>query len=280
MGSHDPLFKRLLQRFFADFLRLVAPDVAERLDLSAPVFLDKELNLPEGNRIVDLLARVPLLIEPGKALLVHIEVEARSRQGMEERLRDYHRWIQNRHSGQILSIVVYLRGGKGGIREEIAKEDLAGPGLPGFRYLAFGLEKCQAVEYLSRSEPLAWALAALMKPGSLSRARLKLDCLLKIFGSSLQDEERGVLVNCIETYLQLSPREAEELTLSAFPRIGGPRSCRPLCSHGRTGFSWRARSRACVSSCWISFKIGSDRFQTKSANESRRSALRTGYHAW
>lgn len=60
MGSHDPLFKRLLQRFFADFLRIVAPDVAARLDLSAPVFLDKELNLPVGDRIVDLLARVPV----------------------------------------------------------------------------------------------------------------------------------------------------------------------------------------------------------------------------
>ena len=67
MAPHDPLFKRLLQRFFADFLRIVAPDVAERLDLSSPMFLDKELNLPEGNRIVDLLVRVPVRTDRGKA---------------------------------------------------------------------------------------------------------------------------------------------------------------------------------------------------------------------
>ncbi len=217
MGSHDPLFKRLLQRFFADFLRIVAPDVAERLDLSAPLFLDKELNLPVGDRIVDLLARAPLRTEPGKALLIHVEIEARARPGMEERLREYHRWIQSRHSGQILSIVVYLRGGRGGVREEVAKDDLAGPGLPGFRYLAFGLERCRVADYLSRREPLAWALAALMKPGALSRARLKLDCLLRISESSLHDEDRGVLVNCIETYLQLSPREAEEFAALGVP---------------------------------------------------------------
>ncbi|HSS52414.1 MAG TPA: flagellar assembly protein H, partial [Thermoanaerobaculia bacterium] len=69
MAPHDPLFKRLLQKFFVDFLRLVAPDVAVRLDLSAPVFLDKELLLPgdPGSRVVDLLVRIPLLVDRGRA---------------------------------------------------------------------------------------------------------------------------------------------------------------------------------------------------------------------
>jgi hypothetical protein len=212
MAPHDPLFKRLLQRFFADFLRLVAPDVAERLDLSAPVFLDKEFSLPEipGSRVVDLLARIPLLGDRGRSLLVHVEIESRARKGMGERLRDYHRWIQSRHGGQALSIVVYIRGGRGGVREEIAKDDLAGPGLLGFRYLAFGLERCPAVDYLSRPEPLAWALAALMNPAPHGRARLKFDCLLRVSEASLDDEGRLELANCIETYVQLSPVEAEE----------------------------------------------------------------------
>jgi hypothetical protein len=212
MAPHDPLFKRLLQRFFVDFLRLVAPDVAVRLDLSAPVFLDKELLLPgdPGSRVVDLLARIPLLVDGGRALLVHVEIEARARRGMGERLREYHRWIQSRHAGQILSIVVYLRGGRGGVREEIAREDLAGPGLPGFRYLSFGLERCLAADYLSRPEPLAWALAALMKPGRHRRARQKFDCLLKVAEAPLDDEDRRELAKCIESYVQLSPEEAEE----------------------------------------------------------------------
>jgi hypothetical protein len=60
MAPHDPLFKRLLRTFFADFLRIVAPDLAERLDLGATVFLDKEFpspGPPEKSRIVDLLVR-------------------------------------------------------------------------------------------------------------------------------------------------------------------------------------------------------------------------------
>lgn len=213
MAPHDPLFKRLLQRFFVDFLRLVAPDVAARLDLAAPVFLDKELLLAgdPGSRVVDLLVRIPLLGDKERTLLVHVEIEARARRGMGERLREYHRWIQSRHPGQILSIVIYLRGGSGGVREEVAREDLAGPGLPGFHYLSFDLERCLATDYLSRPEPLAWALAALMNPAPRSRARLKFDCLLRINGASLDDEGRQQLANCVESYVQLSPEEVEEL---------------------------------------------------------------------
>jgi len=214
MAPHDPLFKRLLRVFFADFLRLVAPTVAERLDLSAPVFLDKEFpssGPPEKSRIVDLLARVPLRADRSKALLVHVEIEAQARKSMGKRLRDYHRLIQTLHHEQILSIALYLRGGKQGVREEVLEEDLVGPGLSAFRFLAFGLEKCLAREYLARPEPLAWALASIMDPKPWSRTRLKLGCLQRIQEAPLKETERIELVKCIETYLQLTPSEAEDL---------------------------------------------------------------------
>src|SRR3954452_22618113 len=145
MAPHDPLFKSLLRTFFAGFLRLVAPDLAACLDLSSPVFLDKEFPAfgpPAGSRVVDLLARVPLKDASGKAILVHIEVEARARLGIGDRIRSYHRWIQTRHESQILSIVMFIKGGKGGAHEESLDGDLAGPGLPSFRYLSFGLSRC------------------------------------------------------------------------------------------------------------------------------------------
>jgi hypothetical protein len=144
MAPHDPLFKRLLRLFFADFLRLVAPNLGERLDLSTPVFLDKEFpspGPPEKGRIVDLLARVPLLADRSKALLVHVEIEAQARKSMGRRLRDYHRLIQTLHAEQILSIALYLRGGKRGVCEEVLEGDLVGPGISAFRFLAFGLQK-------------------------------------------------------------------------------------------------------------------------------------------
>ena len=50
--KHDRLSKKLLETFFADFLRLIAPDAARRLRLGEPSFLDKELctDWPSGAR--------------------------------------------------------------------------------------------------------------------------------------------------------------------------------------------------------------------------------------
>jgi len=216
MAPHDPLFKSLLRTFFAGFLRLIAPEMAERLDLSAPVFLDKELTAfdpPARSRLVDLLVRIPLKGSPGRTLLIHTEVESRARKGMGERIRSYQRWIQTHHEGQILSIVLFLHGGKAGVCEETIDGELAGPGLPAFRYLSFGLSRCRAAEYLEKPEPLAWALAALMDRWPWSRAELKKRCLDRIAGAALGDPQRRELVNCVETYLQLMSSEARELPL-------------------------------------------------------------------
>jgi hypothetical protein len=59
--------------------------------------------------------------------------------------------------------------------------------------------------------PLAWALAALMKPGSMSRAEHKMACLRRIAGARLDELQRLLLANCVETYLELDGRDAEEL---------------------------------------------------------------------
>lgn len=223
MAPHDPIFKSLLRTFFAGFLRLVVPEMAERLDLSAPVFLDKELTAfdpPARSRLVDLLVRVPLKEATGKSLLIHAEVENRASRGIGERIRNYQRWIQTRHDGQILSIALFLHGGRAGVCEETIDGDLAGPGLPAFRYLSFALSRCRAAEYLEKPEPLAWALAALMDRRPWSRAEAKMRCLARIAEAPLVEAERRELVNCVETYLELTSSEAGELSL---PGNGEPR---------------------------------------------------------
>ncbi|HXU45352.1 MAG TPA: DUF4351 domain-containing protein, partial [Thermoanaerobaculia bacterium] len=65
---------------------------------------------------------------------------------------------------------------------------------------------------LERPEPLAWALAALARPGALGRARLKLELLRKIAEAPVGEAERFLLTNCVETYLQLSGRDVEEFS--------------------------------------------------------------------
>ncbi|HEX3554306.1 MAG TPA: Rpn family recombination-promoting nuclease/putative transposase [Thermoanaerobaculia bacterium] len=167
--QHDKIFKQLLRVFLEDFLRLVAPQVLERLDLSAPELLDKELFAggPHGRRReLDLLVRVRTTA--GSPCLVHVEIEARASPGMKERLWRYKNQIQARYDTPVLTIVLNLKRGRPGICLEIWESRL-GPDFPGSCYVSFGIAGCRAAEYLDRPEPLAWAFAALMDPGPWSR---------------------------------------------------------------------------------------------------------------
>jgi hypothetical protein len=212
MPRHDSIFKALLRSFFADLLWLVVPNLARSLDLAHPVFLDKEFFTAGGRRReLDLLARVSLLGDGGHAFLIHVEVEARATAGMGRRLWRYHNKVQDFHDCQVLPIVLYLERGKAGVQVQGLTDDLLGPHLgENFRYVAFGLAGCEAADYLARPEPLAWALAALMRRGPLSRPALKLACLRRIAAADLDDARRILLVDCVETYLGLNSDEAEE----------------------------------------------------------------------
>ena len=211
---HDRIFKGLFRAFLPDLLRLVAPQIADKLDHSRAVFLDKEFFTDWRNgarRELDLLAKLPLRKRRREHLLVHVEIEARATDGMGKRLRDYRGQIQARHNCRTLSIVVYVRRGKPGIHRETLEDDVLGAELEAFRYFSFSLAGCNAEEFLARPEPLAWALAALMDPGARSRAEHKLACLRRIASAELNDVQRLLLVDCVESYIQLTFEEAREL---------------------------------------------------------------------
>ena len=213
MPPHDHLFKALFRAFFRDLLFLVEAQLAAWLAPDAAVeFRDKELvpEPPAGEgRIVDLLAAVP---GPTRdlAVLVHVEIERSALQNIGRRLWDYSIRLRGRYPEPLLSIVVFLRGGPPGPNWAVHVEEAGGDEVARFRYLSFGLSKFPAETLLARPEPLAWALAALAKKGALGRPRVKFEALRKIDRASLSDREKLLLVNCVETYLPLKGREAEE----------------------------------------------------------------------
>jgi len=60
-------------------------------------------------------------------------------------------------------------------------------------YTAFGLSDARADYYLERPEPLAWALAAAMKPVRFSREELTAAALRRIGRAELPPESRNLL---------------------------------------------------------------------------------------
>ena len=216
MTSHDQLWKDLFRSFFLDFLFLVVPDLAVRfsvgLGAGGITFLDKEVfhDLPKGERHeVDLLAEIP---DPatGRKLWLHVEIERRFRSEFGRRLARYSYHLYLRHLGPVVSVAIFLRGGPPGARWVEHVEWAFEQEIHRFTYVSFGLSKRPAQTLLDRTEPLAWAFAALTRPGKMGRARLKLELLRKIAKAEVTEVERFLLANCVETYLQLAGRDAEE----------------------------------------------------------------------
>jgi len=213
LTSHDQLSKSLIKLFFADFLRLVAPALASRLEAGEAIFLDKEIftDWPVGDRReMDLLAKVQVNQEE-LPLLIHVEIETEFRSGMDRRLWLYYMQLRLRHGLLVLPILVNLQGGRSGLRREALREGVEGTATAVFRYRVLGLSGCLAEEWLSKPEPIAWAFAALMRPGDWSSAELKLECLRRIATSEVSGLRKQILVDWVETYVQLSGQNAIEL---------------------------------------------------------------------
>jgi predicted transposase YdaD len=211
---HDQVFKGLIGAFLPDFVTLVAPETAAQLDFTHWKLLDKEAftDWPQGRRReLDLLAEVALAEDSGQTILIHVEIEARARPETGRRLAGYDMQIQLRHGRPVVPFLLNLRRGRPGIHLETVVDDRFGPEIGRFCYYSLGLEGCSAEEFLARDQPLAWALAALMRSTSMSRAEHKMACLRRIAAARLDDLGRFLLVNCVETYLKLEGRDAEEM---------------------------------------------------------------------
>jgi hypothetical protein len=206
MPLHDTLWKRLLQILFASVLRFLAPSLAG----GTFSFLDKEL-FPEGirgeGREVDVLGRV--CPPAGGTVLVHLEVEARFREESVRRLRQYYHLLEARHGEPVFSVLIALRGGPRGLVQVTREDQVAGQRRL-FELTVIGLGGCDAEELLASPEPIAWAFAALARCPSRERPARKLACMDRIQAAKLPTDEDRVLVNAVETYIQLNAEQEAE----------------------------------------------------------------------
>ena len=210
---HDQLFKELLESFLGDLLQIVCPTLTEVLNLETIDFLRKEFftDTTTGQRqALDLLAQISQRHTDDPDVIVHVEIENRARRSMAERMYRYHMQIDLRHSLDAVSIVLNLKGGQPGVREKTFRRSIAGKDLVVFNYFDFSLSPTLARQYLNSPYPLALALAALMKEPEWPRSRLKLQLMLGIARADVNEAQRFLLFNCVETYLQLNDEETLE----------------------------------------------------------------------
>jgi hypothetical protein len=222
--DHDQRFKMLLKRFLGDFFRLFFPEWATRFDFDTVEWLDTEVfpDPPDGSRrILDLVALLKTVDAAtagagGASVerwlsLVHIEVESSdSVQTFRKRMHWYYANLRQRHDEPILPVAVFLNVGLDGIGYDAYVETHGSLEVLRYQYLYVGLPKLQAVEYVQRAEPLAAALAALMKPPAGQRPQLKAQAWQRIAAAELTEFDRFLLSDCVDAYLGLDAAEESQ----------------------------------------------------------------------
>ena len=98
-----------------------------------------------------------------RLILVHVEVEGRFRSAHDQKILRYYMHLRLKYSRPVISICVNLKGSPVGVKVRQVVEKVGAMEVCRFSYLAFGLSRCLAEEYIDRPQALAPALAALMR---------------------------------------------------------------------------------------------------------------------
>ncbi|MCP4662863.1 MAG: hypothetical protein GY856_46320 [bacterium] len=212
--SKDKLFKTALRYFLDNLVELIDPELAATLDLANPDFLPPEVFKDfqkYGHAIPDVAARVRTREGKPRLLTLHVEVEGEFSAAMDERMKYYSMHLELEFRQPVIAIAVFLQGGPKGVKFRKVRTKVGKWEFSSFGYLAFGLSRSLAEEYVDRPQPLAPALAARMRSRLWDKAEKKLRCLLAVHRAELPLKREYVLARIVETQIDLKPEEEERL---------------------------------------------------------------------
>lgn len=110
--DHDSPWKEALEDWFAEFVHLLFPEIADEIDWRAePVFLDKELqqitaDADSGRRHADKLAKVRAGDGSDTWVLIHVEVQGEPERDFALRMYTYQYRIRDRYGVDVVSLAV------------------------------------------------------------------------------------------------------------------------------------------------------------------------------
>lgn len=196
----------LISHFLPDFLRLVEPDSAAQMLLETCT-IHPAAGADETNIIC---AEVKSSRGEGVTVIVAIELEALPPHQMAQKLADFLIQSELTYGLPVLLSVIYLSGGRPGIHLESARISPVGE-IECVRafFNVWGLAESRADYYLSRPEPLAWAMAPYMRSISLSQQELIEAARARIHEAQLSDDLRAALLRFLSP--DLAPESNEEV---------------------------------------------------------------------
>ncbi len=169
-------------------------------------------------RITDAVAEVQTVSGEAEIIVVHIDVEARAKKNLPQRMFEYYGLLRLLHAKPVLPITMVLLPNASNDEKVEAvgwqtyTEKLWGRTLVRFHYGQVGIRDLASDDYLALNDPVAATLAALMKHEREEQAKVKLQSLQTVISSKLTEGDKLFLVNLIETYLpmgEIYPAEEE-----------------------------------------------------------------------
>ena len=208
--EYDQLFKDFLKTFFKEFIALFFPEVYERLNWSEIEFLEKEkfTDMPKGEqRTTDLVVKVATKDREPEIILVHVEIENPWRSTFPYRMYEYYALLRLRLRLPVFPIAILPERKVKGFEPETYHEELFGYELLHFSYFHIGLPGISVDDYWDDDNPVSWGLSALMDKGERDRILFLAECYQRIRDSNLNEAEKALLINFIETCYQLTSEE-------------------------------------------------------------------------
>lgn len=184
----------LIRSFLADYLRIVESDSAGRLRLDEIALRRRPV---DGACIVaETSGR-----RSGEKVTILVRIEPEALPSPEASLRVCRsiRSLRLPYGEPLLVSLVYLQGGRPGPRlDSCLLAEAGGIEIASFYFTSFGLTETRAEPYLERPEPLAWALAARMRPTQRTPDEHRRACLERIAAAALDEKRRRLLQKSVK----------------------------------------------------------------------------------
>lgn len=160
---------------------------------------------------MDLVAEVPTRDGSPPLVIVHTEVERDFGVAMDRRLFRYFAHLKIKYDRPVIPIVLFLRGGPAGVGARTYRDAFGDFVVNEFTYCAIGLSRAALDDFVATS-PLGPALAACTRGDDLPRYERKYRCMEAILDAEVDDAQRLLLLNAVETYLELDKKQHLQYT--------------------------------------------------------------------
>lgn len=208
--DHDALFKRLLNTYLFDFIRLFIPGLMQHIDASSLTFLDKELFVDimgKDRRESDIVAKVRFR-DSEVYFIILVEPMSYSQTNFPARLLLYLALLYKDHGLLVYPIVLYSYDEPYRPEPDTIRFDFPNKNVLTFNYEVIQLNRLNWKDFVDVQNPIASALMAKMKIDPKDKAIAKAACMKMMLSLELSPEESSLIAGIIHTYIRLTPAES------------------------------------------------------------------------